>query len=387
MLTPQKLVRWLAENGVTFATGVPDSVLDGLCWELTKETSKIKHVVACNEAAAVATAIGWHVGTNSIPLVYLQNSGLGSAVNPLSSLATTDVFHAPLLLLVGWRGKPGQSDEPQHRLMGSATMPILDCLGIPVDELPPDEETAHAMITKVLGEIRTNDKSRALLVEVGTIGPPENTLWSQYNSGSWTGAEALEHLCGRMPADDLCVTTVGLVSRLLAEYRSERCQALVRDLLVVGGMGLASQLALGLALAAPTRRIWCLDGDGSLLMHLGALASIGASKTKNFIHVLFNNGIHESVGGLPTANQNTAFLRVSRACGYQHDASAANASELDVLDWWLEERDGPYFLELRVSPNLELKVGRPKTSPQINKALVMSFLKPEENMTSGDQLA
>jgi phosphonopyruvate decarboxylase len=378
MLSPEKLVRWLAENGVTFATGIPDSVLGGLCWELMKETSGINHVIACNEAAAVATAIGWHIGTNSIPLVYLQNSGLGSAVNPLASLAAGEVFHVPVLLLIGWRGKPGRLDEPQHRLMGSATVPILNCLGIPVDELPPDEEIAHDAITKIFGEIRVTGESRALVVEMGTIGPSESIPWSRYHAGLWTGAEALRHLCRRMPKDDLCVSTVGLVSRLLAAYRSGHRQEPANDLLAVGGLGLVSQLALGLALATPTRRIWCFDGDGSLLMHLGALTSVGASKPKNFVHVLFNNGIHESVGGLPSANQDTAFLQISRACGYKWDASAANAADLDILDHWLQDRDGPYFLELRVSRNVDLEVGRPRTSPRANKDMVMKCMIPTE---------
>lgn len=385
MLSSEKLVRWLAESGVTFATGVPDSALGGFCWELTKGTSGINHVVACNEAAAVATAIGWHVGTNSIPLVYLQNSGLGSAVNPLASLATAEVFQAPMLLLIGWRGKPGQSDEPQHRLMGLATMPILKCLGIPVDELPPSEEMAHQAVTKVLGQIRATGKSHALLVEMGTIGPSESIPWSRYNAGSWTGAEALRHLCRRIPVCDLCVSTVGLLSRLLAEYRNKHSQELARDLLAVGGMGLASQLAMGLALATPMRRVWCLDGDGALLMHLGSLASIGASNPRNFVHVLFNNGIHESVGGLPSANQNTSFLQVSKSCGYRWVASAANASDLDILDQWPQERDGPCFLELRVSRNVNLRVPRPKTSPQANKAMVMKFLESKRDVTFGDQ--
>jgi phosphonopyruvate decarboxylase len=374
MLNPEKIVRWLVENGVTFATGVPDSVLSGFCWELTKGTSEINHVIACNEAAAVAAAIGWHVGTNTVPLVYLQNSGLGSAVNPLASLATAEVFRAPVLLLIGWRGKLGQSDEPQHKLMGLATIPILKSLGIPICKLPTSEKIAHRTITKILAEMRATGKSCALVVEMGAVGPSESIPLSRFNAGLWTGAEALRQLCRRMPPDDICVSTVGLVSRLLAKYREEHSQDLSKDLLAVGGMGLASQLALGLALATPMRRVWCLDGDGALLMHLGSLTSIGASKPRNFIHVLFNNGIHESVGGFPSANQDTGFLQVSQACGYKSVARAAHASDLDILDQWVQERDGPSFLELRVSRNVNLEVGRPKTSPQANKTMVMKFL-------------
>jgi phosphonopyruvate decarboxylase len=169
-----------------------------------------------------------------------------------------------------------------------------------------------------------------------------------------------------------------LVSRLLAAYRSEHHQGPANDLLAVGGLGLVSQLALGLALATPKRRIWCFDGDGSLLMHLGVLTSIGASKPKNFVHILFNNGIHESVGGLPNANQDTAFLQISRACGYKWEASAANATELGILDQWLQDRDGPYFLELRVSRNADFEIGRPRTSPRANKDMVMNCLNPTE---------
>ncbi len=360
-------------GGVSFVTGVPDSVLEDFCRAITSSRCGIRHTVAVNEGAAVAIAIGWHLSTGSIPLVYLQNSGLGNAVNPLASLASSEVFSIPLLLLIGWRGKPGQADEPQHRLTGASTESILRSLEIPFRVLPHNEEKAREAVLSALSQIRSTGRSRAILVGRGTFSADDEPSEIS-ESGKWCGAEALVDLCQVIPVDDICVSTVGYVSRTLAEHRRRANRALTNDLFVVGGMGLASQVALGIALGKGERRVWCLDGDGALLMHLGSLAAIGASRARNIIHVLFNNGIHESVGGFSTSQPATKFPAVSLACGYKSAASVTTSAELDLLSSWKRNRDGPYFLELRVTPNTELNVPRPSTSPLRNKELLMGTL-------------
>jgi phosphonopyruvate decarboxylase len=379
MLSGPRVAEWCVEGGISFATGVPDSVLGGFCRAVSSGHYGMRHTVAVNEGAAVAIAIGWHLSTRSIPLVYLQNSGLGNAVNPLASLASSEVFSIPLLLLIGWRGTPGQADEAQHRLMGAATESILRSLEIPFAILPHTEEEGREAVLSALDQIRSTGRSRALLVARGTISDGDKSR-AMGESRKWCGAEALVDLCRRIPVNDICVSTVGFISRTLAEHRRTANRALTNDLFVVGGMGLASQVALGIALGAVKRRVWCLDGDGALLMHLGAAAAIGASGAKNLIHVLFNNGIHESVGGLATSQPATEFPAVSLACGYRAAASVSTAAELDLLTPWIHNQDGPYFLQLCVASNPGLKVPRPATSPSENKVLLMDTLSKGESV-------
>jgi phosphonopyruvate decarboxylase len=375
MVRPAAIVKFLADAGVSFVAGVPDSVLEGFCHELSSNDRGIRHLVACNEGAAIALATGWHIGTGSIPVVYMQNSGLGNAINPLSSVVASDVFGIPMLLLVGWRGQPGHDDEPQHRLSGLATRKLLDALGVGSEVLPGDESQSRTVLEQTLEEIRGSRSARALLVERGLIGNTPVQAEVSGCPGLWTSSDALKRVCRRIPKGDLCVSTVGFISRFLAAYREESGENLATDLLVVGGMGLASQIALGLALSSAPRRVWCLDGDGAALMHLGALAAIGSlKKTTNFIHVLFNNGIHESVGGMPTANPNIDFLEISRACGYGEGKRISNEEELDLISQWLSMESGPHFLELLVSRNSTAVIPRPKMSPKDNKILVMSTL-------------
>src|SRR5664280_397028 len=353
MLTGNMLAEWFVEGGVSLATCVPDSVRGGFCRAVNSGYRGMRHKVAANEGAAVAIAMGWHLATRSVPVVYLQNSGLGNAVNPLTSLASSDVFSIPLLLLIGWRGQPGQTDEVQHRLMGAATESILRSLEIPFAILPHTEREAREAVLSALSQIRSTGRPHALLVERGTISPGDKPA-AVGDSSKWCGAEALVNLCRRIPLDDICITTVGFISRNLAEHRRTTSRALNNDLLVVGGMGLASQVALGIALGAIERRVWCLDGDGALLMHLGSVAAIGASGARNMIHVLFNNGIHESVGGFETSQPATEFPAVALACGYTAAASVATSAELGLLTSWIQNRDGPYFLQLCVASNPDL---------------------------------
>ena len=379
MLSGHHVAEWCAEGGVSFATGVPDSILEGFCRVVGSDQYGIRHIAAVNEGAAIALAIGWHLATRSIPLVYFQNSGLGNAVNPLASLASSEVFNVPLLLLIGWRGDPRRPDEVQHRLMGSATEPILRCLEIPFTILPAAEEEARETILSALTQIQSTGRSRAILVGRDTISTGYKTTVVPA-SGSWCGTEALFELCCRIPMDDVCVSTVGFISRALAEHRRRASRPLANELFVVGGMGLASQVALGIALGTKDRRVWCLDGDGSLLMHLGSAATIAASRANNFIHVLFNNGLHESVGGFATSNPATDFPAVSRACGYSAAASVSTAAELDLLTSWIRNKSGPYFLQLCVAPNPDLNIPRPSMSPLENKARFMDTLSKGESL-------
>jgi phosphonopyruvate decarboxylase len=258
----------------------------------------------------------------------------------------------------------------------------LRSLDIPFAILPHTEEEGREAVLSALDQIRSTGRSRALLVERGTISDGDKST-ATGESRKWCGAEALVDLCRRIPADDICISTVGFISRTFAEHRRTAKRALTNDLFVVGGMGLASQVALGIALGAVERRVWCLDGDGALLMHLGSAATIGASGAKNVVHVLFNNGIHESVGGFATSQPATEFAAVSLACGYRAAASVSTSAELEPLSSWINDQDGPYFLELCVTPNMELNVPRPGTSPLRNKELLMDTLSKGEDVGRG----
>jgi phosphonopyruvate decarboxylase len=363
----------LVQYGIDFFTGIPDSLLKDFCAYLAEYTGPEKHIIAANEGGAIALACGYHLATGRTGLVYMQNSGQGNSVNPLVSLADPEVYSMPMLLLIGWRGEPGKHDEPQHIKQGKITLSLLDTLEIPYKILPDNEQQAQACLKEITETLKQKTGPAALIVKKGTFEPYQMDKPDD-SSLQLTREEAIEKLVNNLGKSDIVVSTTGKTSRELYEYRDRLDGDHSKDFLTVGSMGHCSQIALGIALAKPDRQVYCFDGDGAVIMHMGALAIISSSKAKNFKHIVLNNGCHDSVGGQPTCGFSVSLTGIAKACGYQLALQAQTQREIDDNMKILKSADGPAMLEIRIKKGARSDLGRPKSSPGENKAKFMEFL-------------
>lgn len=372
MIHSKDFVDWLVAHGVDFYAGVPDSLLKPVCFYLADHAGD-KHVVAANEGGAVALACGYHLATGKVPLVYLQNSGQGNTINPLLSLADRDVYSIPLLLLIGWRGEPGKKDEPQHVKQGKVTVNLLDAMDIPHRVMPEEPEAARSCVGELLAIATAESRPVALLVRNDTFEPYKPTA-QPTSDFEMTREEAVEAVVAALGETDAIVSTTGKLSRELYESRDRAGQGHQQEFLTVGSMGHASQIAMGIALARPDRQVYCLDGDGAMLMHMGGAAIIGAAGVANFKHVIFNNGVHDSVGGMPSAGLQVSFTEIVKACGYTEAWRVEQRENLAEAVRQLRAAKGPAMLEIMVRKGARTDLGRPKTSPIENKTAFTEFL-------------
>ncbi|MFA5450399.1 MAG: phosphonopyruvate decarboxylase [Dehalococcoidales bacterium] len=370
----ETLIKILENQSASMFIGVPDSLLKPLSDYLI-ETCGIsdRHVIAANEGNAVAIAAGYHLATGQTPVIYMQNSGIGNAVNPIVSLLNNKVYGIPCVFIIGWRGEPGTKDEPQHIYQGEITEGLLEQIGINVvsitPQTKPQELEAELVEHKLLF---SSGKSVALLVKKGALEYEANRP-EEHNVGMLR-EEAIKCLV-EFGRDDIFVSTTGKTSRELFEVRAHNKQPHHHDFLTVGSMGHSSSIALGIAMQKPKSRIWCIDGDGSTLMHMGAIALVGSKALKNYIHVLINNGAHESVGGQPTVAKDLDFGLIARGCNYKSVYRASNCAELNAILEEIKDEDGPVFLEVKTVPGSRADLGRPTVAPQDNKKAFMDFLK------------
>jgi phosphonopyruvate decarboxylase len=371
VIRPADLYESLVAQGFTYFSGVPDSLLAELCAVMAERVPPENHVVSANEGGAVALAAGYHLATGGLPVVYLQNSGTGNIVNPLLSLVDPAVFRIPILFVIGWRGEPGVPDEPQHVTQGRVTPALLQALGLKYDVLDGDTDIGP-LLPRVRREMVENDRSHALLVRRGTFAAHGSP--SAPREGGATRREALAVVLGALHPTDLVVSTTGMTSREVYAIRDERHEGHRRDFLTVGSMGHCSQIALGIAQHAPGRDVYCLDGDGAVLMHMGSLAIIGTQRPPNLRHVVINNGAHDSVGGQPTAARGIDLCAVARACGYRTAEAVDGVERLAGAVERLRASTGPALLEIRVASRAHTDAGRPTTSPVVNKADFMAEL-------------
>lgn len=372
MIRPEFFIEKLRAEGVEFYAGVPDSLLKNVCAYITDHFDKEHNIIAANEGGAVALAAGYHLATGKAGCVYMQNSGEGNAVNPLASLTDRDVYHIPLLLIVGWRGRPGVHDEPQHVKQGKITTSLLDVMGIGYEVLSKEEEAAARQIEKAMGSIRETGEAFALVVEKDTFDSYalQNVERNEY---TMSREDAIRMVAASITEDAIIVSTTGMISRELFEYRTAMGQRHERDFLTVGSMGHASQIALGIALQHPERRVYCFDGDGASIMHMGNMAIVGSRRPKNFVHVVFNNGAHDSVGGQPTVGYDIDLVEIAKAVRYERAVRVCGAEELkEALEGLLDE--GLQLIEVRVKKGNRKDLGRPTTTPIQNKEALMAFL-------------
>ena len=267
MLDPTKIFHCLQKHDVTFFTGVPDSLLKDFCACITQNAQQGQHIIAANEGGAVALAIGYHLATGKVPLIYLQNSGVGNIINPLLSLADPDVYATPLLFVIGWRGEPSAHDEPQHKKQGRVMLSMLDSMEIPYTIMSSDMEQAESSIDQALRTARDSSRPVALIIQKGTFGSYQ-LRQIQSASIELTREQAIQQILDELSPDDIVVSTTGMTSREVFEARAQKNQGHQQDFLTVGGMGHASQIALGIALQKTNRQVWCLDGDGLSLIHI-----------------------------------------------------------------------------------------------------------------------
>jgi phosphonopyruvate decarboxylase len=373
MIDPARFLEVCRAQGVSFFTGVPDSLLKHLNTQIMAELPREQHVIAANEGAAVGIAIGHYLRTGNPAAVYLQNSGFGNMVNPLLSLADPDVYGIPVLAIVGWRGQVGVKDEPQHVKQGRVMAPLLESLELPWTVLPKDNAGAEKCVKDAVSTARERSCPYVLMVEKDTFAEPTAKPSAEPASASSREA-ALSALLRAIGQDPVIVSTTGMLSRELFEFRAQRGEDGSRDFLTVGGMGHASSIALGVAMRENGREVWCFDGDGAMLMHLGSLAVIADHAPENFFHVVFNNGVHDSVGGQPTSIDKVDVAAAARALGYRHAASTSDLSELATVVPALRAHGGPALLDLKVRPGSRPDLGRPTRTPSESKQAFMSAL-------------
>lgn len=362
-----KVEQLLQMLGAEFCTGVPDSQLKPLCDYLVQcwGMDPARHVIAPNEGSCAAIAAGYHLATGKVPIVYLQNSGLGNLVNPMLSLLHPKVYGIPCQLIIGWRGEPGVHDEPQHLVQGSVTLELLETLEIPYLQLT--EDTTEGTISQAVQEFQRhwrNGTSTALVVRKNALSWSGKGIYQ--NPAEMTREEILSILL-EYTGDDPIVATTGKTSRELFELRRARGQDHSRDFLTVGSMGHCASIATGIALQQSERKVWCFDGDGAMLMHMGILATIGQLHPQNLIHVVINNAAHESVGGMPTVAGGLDLPQIASGCGYATAASVKDKIELREVFVSMQQTTGPHFLEIYSRIGSRSDLGRPTVAPQENK--------------------
>ncbi len=362
----------LRQNNIDFFCGVPDSLLKNICAKITDELDEKSHIITANEGAAVALATGYHFATGEIPLVYMQNSGFGNTINPLTSLAAPEVYGVPMILLIGWRGEPGIKDEPQHMKKGAITLSLLETMKIPYQIIPDENEAAEKVIKSSIKTAQQGNTPVALVVR--------KNLFDKYklksikkDKSDLTREAAIKTILEQTQHEDaIYLGSTGKIGRELYEVRQTLAQSGEKDFLNVGSMGHTSQIALGIAMHTE-KKVFCLDGDGAMIMHMGGLTSIGDLASKNFIHVVLNNFAHDSVGGQPTLADKIDFGRIAKACGYKKSIKVTTIFELESI--FDDNLDGPILIEVLVKKGARDNLGRPKESPAENKEKLMHYLK------------
>ncbi len=373
MLSPELFYNCIAERGTTFFTGVPDSSLKHFCAYVTEHVSEKDHVICANEGAAVGMAVGHYLASGQVPVVYMQNSGIGNAVNPLLSIADSDVYSIPVLLIVGWRGEPGKKDEPQHKKQGRVLLPMLEAMEIPYKIIDDDVDNVKQAINIAYRYMEKESSPFTLVVKkesFETYKKKENEL-ARYDL---VREDAVKLIIDSIESNDIVISTTGMTSREVFEYRESLGHGHEKDFLVVGGMGHTSQIALGVAIKKHDRKVFCLDGDGSIIMHMGAMAINGVSGSRNFVHIALNNGAHDSVGGQPTVAHEIDFIQIAEACNYRTVARLEKKEEITAFVKNIKTTPGPHFLEIRINKGNREGIGRPTIGPVDNKLAFMRFV-------------
>lgn len=370
MVNQEQLFKSLENNGIGFFTGVPDSLLNDFCLYLCSHFGNDRHIMAANEGNAIAIAAGHYMATGKISVVYMQNSGIGNATNPLLSLAHETVYGIPMILVIGWRGDPAVKDHAQHKKQGELTPVLMKDMDIPYEILDDDDT--------VIGKFKwAADKARKILAPVALIAKkgilaqkekhqeyPESTLMNR--------EEAISAVIDVFGSEAVYLATTGRATRELHEQLKIKGIDNGHEFLNVGSMGHVSSVALGMAIAQPNKKIVVLDGDAAAVMHMGSLATIGRYQPKNLIHIVLNNGVNESVGGQPSAGQVIDLTDIARSCGYlTTDKSVEYKHELMQSVRILSQGEKPCFIDVHVRQGIRREIPKLDINHQQQKNVLM----------------
>ena len=380
MISPAVFLNELKASEVNYFVGVPDSLMKGLNYEISNSCSWNEHVITSNEGSAVAHAIGYYAATEKLAAVYMQNSGLGNAYNPLISLADPAIYSVPMILLIGWRGEIADDniqlkDEPQHIKQGQITLDTLETMGIPFEVIHADSSHWKQQISGIIARAKLEQRPVAAIFRKNTFDSVSLVSSGSNQSFDLRREDAIERVVDNSHPNDIFVASTGMIGRELFEIRKRRGQIHATDFLTVGGMGHASQIACSIASTLPDRRVICLDGDGALLMHTGGMAE--CARQSNMMHIVLNNGAHDSVGGQPTSAFNIDLLKLAEGFGYSKIINATTAKEIQrALD---RRPEGSMFLEIRCKRGNRQDLGRPDKAPKQNIMEFIQFLKGSNN--------
>lgn len=366
--------RFVEILGADFYTGVPDSQLKALCNYLmcTYGIDPKHHIIAANEGNCTGLAAGYHLATGKVPVVYMQNSGEGNIINPVASLMNDKVYGIPCIFVIGWRGEPGIHDEPQHIYQGAVTLKLLEDMDIQAFVL--DKDTTEVQLEEIMYNYRkllAEGKQVAFVIRKGALDYDGKVKYE--NEYQMSREDIIKHITA-VTGEDMIVSTTGKASRELFEIRVANNQPHGTDFLTVGSMGHSSSIALGVALQKPNKKIWIIDGDGALLMHMGSMAVMGSNKPSNVTHIVINNGSHETVGGQPTVASDINVVEIAKACGYPHTVSVDSFDALDKALITEKERGELGLIEVKCSIGARADLGRPTTTAKENKENFMAFL-------------
>ena len=369
-----KIEVFLDQIGSDFYTGVPDSQLRALCDYLmfAYGIDPKHHIIAANEGNCVALAAGYHLATGKVPVVYLQNSGEGNIINPVASLLSEKVYAIPMVFIIGWRGEPGVHDEPQHIYQGEVTLRLLEDMDIAYFVI--GKETTEDQISSqmtIFRSLLSRGKQVAFVIRKGALEFGDKVTY--HNEYAIAREEIIRHIV-KVSGDAPIVSTTGKASRELFEIREANGQGHSHDFLTVGSMGHSSSIALGVALYQSEKKVWCIDGDGAVLMHMGAMAIIGANRPKNLVHIVINNGAHETVGGMPTVAEKIDLVQIARGCGYPYAVSVNGVEKLDDTLQKAKLTNELSFIEVKCAIGARADLGRPFTTPVANKLAFMKDL-------------
>jgi phosphonopyruvate decarboxylase len=372
MINCNDLANVFKKNDLIFFTGVPDSTFKDWMKFLSDEND-LTNIVTCNECEAIAVSTGYHLATEKIGIVYMQNSGLGKTVNPITSLASKEVYAIPIILMIGWRGQPGEKDEPQHKMMGRIMLQLLDTLEIPHKILADNIEEAEKIIIEMKKITEEKKSPVAIIVKENIFEKyiPKNISETYYEMSR---EDAIKTITDNIDNTSVIISTTGKTSRELFEQRIIRGEK-PKDFYTVGSMGCSASIAAEIALQKPERKIYCLDGDGAVLMQMGALSTIGSYKPKNFIHIILDNASYDSTGGQPTNSENVNFEQVAIACSYNHVKTVKTKNDLVNSINETKLIEGPNMIIVKVNKGARKDLGRPTLTPVENKETFMKFLK------------
>lgn len=365
MIKPQDFFEILSENNYEYFCGVPDSTLKYLCSYIDDLAND--HLICANEGSAIGNAIGYHLATGKVPVVYMQNSGFGNAINPILSMASKEIYKIPMLIIMGWRGEPRIQDEPQHLHQGKVLLPSMEAMELDYDILPTNLESVQKLVTQMTSKIQDENRPYFLIVKKGTFEEYKNV--KKVETNTLNRIHVIKEIIKTFPTQKF-ISSTGFISRELFEVREECHSAHNQDFLTIGAMGHASQIAYSYAKNSKSKTI-CLDGDGSFLMHMGGTTAIKSQQDIDIVHIVLNNGVHLSVGGQATIAAELELCNIAHECGFKHSYKIQNQEELSTILDEIKDKTGPIFIDIKVSKEIKKELMRPNLTPLEMKNLFM----------------